>query len=68
MHHSTHPQCVLCKKAGILEQNYMSYSAEGCFGNHTNHKTIKDGLGGTMVSSAEAVKQHKNSEKNGRKS
>ena len=41
------------------DQNYMSYSAEECFGKDSNHHIIKDVLGVPMGSRAEAVKQYK---------
>ena len=45
----------------------MLHGADDCFGKHTNHKTIKDGLGGPMGSRDEAVKQYNNSESNWKK-
>ena len=44
------------------DQNYMSHSAEDCFGNRSDQKSIKDGLGGPLVSRVEAVKQYDKSE------
>ena len=53
---------MLCNKAGITERNYMSHSAEDCFGKRSNHNSIRDGLVIHMESRAEAVKQWKKSE------
>ena len=35
-HHVTQSYCVLCKKAGMTEQDYMLYSSEECTGMRTN--------------------------------
>ena len=40
------------------EKNYMSHSAEECFGNRTNQQTIKDGLGVHIGGRYEAEKQY----------
>ena len=53
---------MLCKKAGIPEKNYVSYSAEDCTGMCTN-QTIKGGMGGSVGSRADTVKHYKNSKK-----
>ena len=57
-HHSTQRLGVFCNKAGIPEQKYMLYNSGDCFGKHTNHKTIKYGLGIPIGSRYEAVKQY----------
>ena len=44
------------------EQKYMPYISEDCAGIFTN-RTIKDGIGGSVVSRADTVKQYKKSEK-----
>ena len=60
-HHGTQLHCVIYKKAGMTEQNYISHIAEDCFGERKNQKTIKDVLGGPMKSRAEAMKQYNKS-------
>ena len=60
-HHGTQRHCVLCKKAGMSEQNYMFHSAEEYFGNCTNQKNIKGVLGEPMGSRSEGVKQYNKS-------
>ena len=40
------------------EKNYMSHSAEECFGKRTNQQTIKDGLGVHIGGRYETVKQY----------
>ena len=54
--------CVLCKKAGMTEKKYMLHSDEDYFDKHSDQKSIRDGLGGPMVSITEAVKQWEKSE------
>ena len=49
--------CMIYRKAGIPEREYMSQSDEDCFGKCSDQKPIKDGLGSPMGSRAEAVKQ-----------
>ena len=61
-HNVTQRYCVLCKKAGNHEKEYMSHSDEECFGKCSNQKKIKYGLGRPMRSRSESVKQYKNSE------
>ena len=61
-HHGSRRHCVSFNKAGMSEQKYMSYSAEDCFGESSNQKTINDVLGGPMGSRAESVTQYKRSE------
>ena len=53
---------MLFNKAIITERNYMSHSAEECFGKRYNHNSIRDGLVVHMEGRAEAVKQWKKSE------
>ena len=43
------------------EQKYMSHSDEEWFGKRSDHKTIKDVLGGPMGIRTESVKQYKRS-------
>ena len=61
--HSAYHYCIICKKAGMPEQNYMSHNYEDCFGNISDQKSIKDGLGGTMGSRDKAVKYYNKSER-----
>ena len=65
-HHGIQRYCVLCKKVVIPERNYMSHSSKDFTGVRTN-RTIEDGLGGSVGSKDDTVKQYKKSEKNGRK-
>ena len=62
-HHGTQHHCLVFKKAGMPDKKYMLHSTDNCFGNHTNQKRIKDGLGGPIGSTVESVKQYKKSEK-----
>ena len=41
--HSIQRYCVLCKKLGMPERNYISHSAKDCTGMRTN-RNIKDGM------------------------
>ena len=59
--HSAQRYCIPCKKAGMLDQKHLLHGSEDCFGKRYNQKSIKDGLGGPMVSRAKAVKQYKKS-------
>ena len=52
--------------AVMIERNYMSDSAEECTGMHSN-RTIKDGMGGSLISRAGTVNQYKKSGKKVRK-
>ena len=49
---------MIYKKTGITYLKYVLYSAEEFFGKHTNHKNIKDGLGGPMGIRAKAMKEY----------
>ena len=60
--HSAQRYCVLCKKAGITERNYMSHNSEDCFGKCSDQDSIKDVLGGPTVIRDKAVKQYKRPE------
>ena len=44
----------------MLEKKYMSHSAEDCTCMRTN-RTIKDGMGGSVGSRYDTVKQYKKS-------
>ena len=57
--HSKQRYCVIYKKAGITEQNYMSHNSEDCFGKIYNQKSINGGMGGPMGIRTEDVKQYK---------
>ena len=59
-HHGTQKYCMLCKKAEISEQKYMSHSAEYCTGMRTNW-TIKDRMGEYTGSRNDTTKKYKNS-------
>ena len=48
------------------ERKYMFHSAKDCTVMHTN-RTIKDGMGGSVGSRANTVKQYKKSENKWRK-
>ena len=61
-HHGNQILCVIYKKSGMPERNYMLHSAEECFVNCTNQKNIKDVLGEPMGIRDEGVKQYKKSE------
>ena len=58
-HHSVQRYCVLYKKSGIPERNYMPHSAEDCTGLRTNRP---------ISNRTNSVKQYNKSEKNGRRS
>ena len=60
-HHGIQHFCVLCNKAGSPKRNYMSHSANYCTGMRTN-RTIKYGMGGSVGSRNDTVKQYKKSE------
>ena len=51
--------CLICKKSGMHEQNYMSYSSDNCFGKIYNQNTIKEGLLEALVNKADSVKHYK---------
>ena len=53
---------MLCKNEVIHERNYMSHSGEDFTCMLTN-RTIYDGMGGSVGSRANTVKQYKKSEK-----
>ena len=55
-HHGNQILCVIYKKSGMPELNYMLHSAEECFVNCTNQKNIKDVLGEPMGIRDEGVK------------
>ena len=61
-HHGDQRHCVLCNKAGMPERKYMSHSVEDCTGQRTNW-TIKYGMGGSVWSRSDTMKQYKKSEK-----
>ena len=65
-HHGIQRYCVIFKKAGIPDRNFMSHSAKDCTGVCTN-RTIKYRMGGYVVSRTATVNQYKKSEENGRK-
>ena len=56
-HNVTQRYYMLCKNAGMPERKYMSHSAEDYTGTRTN-QTIKDRIGGYMVSRYDTVKQY----------
>ena len=60
-YHGIERYFVLCKKAGIPERKYTSYSVKDCTGVCTN-RSIKDLMLGTVGSTTDAVKQYKKSE------
>ena len=47
-HNGNQRHCVLCKKSGIPEQNYMSHIDEDCFGKRSNKKSIRYRLRGLI--------------------
>ena len=51
---------MLRKKAGILEQKYMSHGKKECTG-HPNNRTIKDGMEGYVGSRDYTEKKYKKS-------
>ena len=59
-HHGSQKYCVLYKKEGITDHNYMSHIAKDCTGMRTK-RTIKDGMGGSVGGRADTVKQYKKS-------
>ena len=65
-HHGIQRYCMLYKKSGIPEREYMSHSAEDPTCVLTN-RTIKDGMGGSAEIRADTVKQYKKSEKKWKK-
>ena len=54
----------MCKKYGIPDQNYSSYSSEKCFGKMFDQEYIKEGLGGKLLNRDKAVNSFQKSEKN----
>ena len=56
---------MLCNNAGISDQNYMLHSYEYCRG-ICNNRNIKGGMGGSVRSRSDTVKQYNKSEENGR--
>ena len=54
--------CILCKKAGMSEWNYMSHSSEDFFGKRSDNISINYELGRYQWSRSNAVKQCKKSE------
>ena len=60
-HHGVQRYCVLFKKAGMPKKKYMPHSTGDFFGNHSNHKSVKDGLVIHLGNKDEAVKQFKKS-------
>ena len=60
--HVTQRYCVICNKAGMTDQKYMSHSYEECTGMRTKWN-IKDGMRVYVGSRADTVKQYKKSEK-----
>ena len=60
-HHVIQSHCMLCKKAGMPERNYIPNIAKDCTGVSAN-PTIKDGIGGSVGSRADTMKQYKRSE------
>ena len=48
-HHIAQRYCVLCKKAGLTEQKYMSHISDECFGNVSDQNSIKYRLLGYLV-------------------
>ena len=66
-HHSIQRYFVLCSKSGMPEQNYMLHSADD-FTVVRTYQTIKDGMGRSVGSRADTVRQYKKYEKSGIKS
>ena len=60
-HHGIKSYCVIYNKLGIPERKYMLHSYKDCTVMHTN-RTIKDGMGGSVGSRTDTVKQYKKSE------
>ena len=61
MHHGIQRYCVIGKKAGMPERKYMSHSSKYCTGMRIN-RTIEDGMGGSVGSMNDNLKEYKNSE------
>ena len=66
-HNGIQCYCALCKKARMTHQKYMAHSSENRFFERSYQQSIKDGLGGSLGNRADAVKQYKNLNINGRK-